>query len=449
MFPTNRFSLLTFSLVTAFAAGTTLAYAQQAPAVSVASTALWSRNAAAKIGNGDSKNPAISADGSKIVFESIATNLVPGDTNLRSDIFVKTLATGAIQRVSVSKTNVQANDESGQPVFSPDGTRVAFRSFASNLIAGGTSSWQIYEKNLLTGVVKRISTTAGGAPANSFCYNPVYSHDGTMVAFESDATNLVAADGGLHRDVFVKNLVTGAVTRVSSNATGRVGNGDSSNPVFSPDGTKVAFDSFASNLVKGDSNGYRDVFVKTLASGAIQRVSLNANGKQGPGDSGNPDFSPDGHSVAFWSNWPMAAKDGNGASDIYVKNLVSQAVTRLSNTPSGAAGNTESFNPSFSPDGHSVGFISLASNLVKGDANNFEDIFVTELSTSKVTRVSVNTAGKSPNGRSWTEDSTGKSYHPMFSANGSKIAFPSAATNLVTGDTNGKLDVFVVTLTGN
>jgi Tol biopolymer transport system component len=379
------------------------------------------------------------------VFESTATNLVTGDTNLRSDIFVKTLASGAIARISVTKTGAQANDDSVQPVFSPDGTKVAFRSFASNLVINGTFVWQIYQKDLVTGAVTRVSSTGIGAAANGFCYNPVYSHDGTKVAFESDATNLASGDTNLRRDVFVKNLVV----RVSSSAAGKVGNGNSFNPVFSPDGTQVAFDSFASNLVTGDTNGFRDVFVKTLATGAIKRVSVNASGRQGAGDSGNPDFSPDGTQVVFWSNWPMAAKDANNTSDIYVKTLASGAVTRLSNAPSGAAGNTSSFNPSFSPDGHSVAFISLASNLITGDNNNKNDIFVRELATTSITRVSVTPSNGSPNGDSWTEDPTGKSYHPMFTADGSMIAFPSAATNLVAGDTNNKIDVFAVKLTGN
>jgi Tol biopolymer transport system component len=417
--------------------------------VTVTDVARYSTDADGKQAKDFSKNPVFSPDGAKIVFESQAANLVKGDTNLRWDIFVKTLASGAIVRVSTTSSGKQANDDNGQPVFSPDGKSVAFRSFASNLAGGFNSQWHIYVKNLNTGAVTRVSTTSGGAAANGFSYNPTFSPDGKFIAFESDATNLVSGDNGQYRDIFVKNLTTGAVIRVSQAGT-KGGNGDSANPVFSPDSSKVAFDSFASNLVSKDSNGYKDVFVATLAGGAITRVSTDADGKQAKADSGNPAFSPDGSKVAFWSNWPQVkAGDSNVAADIFVKTLSSGAVIRLSNNDNDKVGNSVSFNPAFSPDGKSIAFISLSSNLVKGDRNNKEDIFVKSLSSSEIARVSITFKGKEANGRSWTEDTTGKSYAPAFSPNSARIVFPSDATNLVKGDTNGFGDVFVVTMTGN
>lgn len=440
------------SLLRAALAGTALALisSQAMAEVTVVNTALYSSNAAGRQGNDFSKNPVFSPDGKKIAFESRADRLVGQDTNLRYDIFVKTLANGAIKRVSTNAAGVQANDDSGQPVFSPDGNFVAFRSFASNLVGGGAGQWHIYVKNLSTGAIIRASTSGSGVPANGFSYNPVFSHDGKKIAFESDATNLTAVDDGLFRDVFVKNLVNGAVTRVSSSASAKRGNGDSANPVFSPDDTKVAFDSYANNLVPKDRNGFRDVFVKTLSSGAIVRVSTNKDGKQGPGSSGNPAFSPDGKKIAFWSNWPVVLRgDANNTSDVFVKTLASGAVVRVSSNASGHGGNTASFNPAFSPNGNSIAFISLASNLVKGDANNFEDIFVKDLASEAIARVTVNPNGRSPNGRSWTEDGSGKSYSPVFNAASDKIVFPSAASNLVSGDRNGVVDVFVVTISGN
>jgi Tol biopolymer transport system component len=416
-------------------------------AVSVSSVARYSVSASGKQANDYSKNPVLSPDGKLVLFESKAENLVSGDSNLRSDIFVKTLATGAIARVSTTATGHQANDDSGQPVFSPNGKLVAFRSFASNLAGGFNGQWHIYVKNLTTGAVTRVSTTQAGAAANGFSYNPVFSPDGKSIAFESDATNLVTGDDGLHRDIFVKDLTTGKVVRISANGN-KGGNGDSTNPAFSPDSSKIAFDSMASNLVKRDTNGFRDVFVRTLASGTLERVSTNANNKQANAASGNPVFSPDGAKVAFWCNAPLVKGDSNVAADIFVKTLSSGAVIRVSNNGNGKVGNTVSFNPAFSPNGKSIAFISLASNLIQGDKNNKEDIFIKSLTSEDIVRVSITAAGKEANGRAWTEDPTGKSYSPAFSSDSAKIAFPSDATNIVK-DTNGVADVFVVTLTGN
>jgi Tol biopolymer transport system component len=445
----NEFALSTCILIALLPFGTGAHAAGVEPkAVTVTDVSRYSTDADGRQAKDFSKNPSFSPDGTKIVFESKAANLVKGDTNLRWDIFVKTLSSGAITRVSTTSSDKQANDDSGQAVFSPDGKSVAFRSFASNLAGGFNSQWHIYVKNLNTGAVTRVSTTAGGAAANGFSYNPVFSPDGKLIAFESDATNLAGNDDGLHRDIFVKNLVTGAVTRVSQAGT-KGGNGDSYNPAFSPDSSKVAFDSYADNLVPKDTNGFRDVFVTALGSGAVTRYSTDADGKQAKAGSGNPTFSPDGSKIAFWSNWPLVRGDSNNAADIFVKTLSSGGVIRVSNNENDKVGNTVSFNPAFSPNGNSIAFISLASNLVSGDKNNKEDIFVKSLTSSEIARVSITYRGKSADGRAWTEDSTGKSYVPAFSPNSAKIVYPSDATNLVPKDTNGFGDVFVVTMSGN
>jgi Tol biopolymer transport system component len=445
----TELSLSTFLATTLLLAAATSAAAGEGRAVSVTGVERISTNKNGKQANEFSKNPSFSPNGNLVVFESKASNLVPGGSNLRWHIFVKTLATGAIKRVSTTAANALANDDSGQAVFSPDGKKVMFRSFAANLVGGFNGQWHIYVKNLINGNVTRVSTNEDGQPANGFCYNPVFSPDGKLIAFESDATNLAPGDDGLHRDIFVKNLATGKVTRVSALGN-KGGNGESRNPIFSPDNTKVAFDSLASNLVKRDTNGYRDVFVRTLSDGTIERVSTNSDGKQAKAGSGNPVFSPDGNKIAFWSNWPLVNQgDDNNAADVFIKTLSSGAVIRVSNNVNSKIGNTESFNPSFAPDGNSIAFISTAGNLVKGDKNNKEDIFIKSLTSEEIVRVSVTAKGREANGRAWTADPTGKSYRPEFSPDGSQIAYPSDATNIVPKDTFGYPDVFVVTLSGN
>ena len=332
--------------------------------------------------NGISSDPVFSPDGSQVAFRSEAWNLVPGDTNGAGDIFVKNLVTNAITRVSTDAAGAQGNGGgSGFPVFSPDGTKVAFNSSASNLVAGDTRGRDdVFVKTLATGAIERISTDAAGVQGNEASSNAAFSPDGAKVVFASVATNLVPGDTNREYDIFVKNLITNAITRVSTDAAGAQGNGGSAFSVFSPDGTKVAFSSSASNLVPGDTNGARDIFVKNLITNAITRVSTDAAGAQGNYDSYGPVFSPDGTKVAFTSGASnLVPGDTNHWADIFVKNLTTNAITRVSTDAAGVQGNEASYHADFSPDGTTVAFASAASNLVAGDTNGKVDIFVVEL----------------------------------------------------------------------
>jgi Tol biopolymer transport system component len=278
-------------------------------------------------GNGNSFSPSFSPDGSQVVFASRAANLVAGDTNGQADIFVKTLATGAVQRVSTNAGGVAANDDCYAPTFSPDGTKIAFSSDASNLVPGDTNkTFDIFVKTLASGAIERVSTSTAGVQGNGSSEEAVFSPDGTRIAFQSAATNLVPRDSNAQIDVFVKTFSTGALTRVSANAKGVQGDGASTAPVFSPDSTKVAFQSSATNLVTGDINAVADVFAKTLATGAIERLSTDADGDQGNGDSAAPAFSADGTRIAFASSAAnLIPGDTNRVADVFVKELTEGA----------------------------------------------------------------------------------------------------------------------------
>jgi Tol biopolymer transport system component len=205
-----------------------------------------------------------SPDGQKVVFSSSASNLTP-DTNNASDVFLMDLPTGAISLVS-QLNGTQGNLGSSDVVWSPDGTKILFDSFASNFVTGDTNvAADIFIKDLTTGSITRVSTAADGTQANADSLFPAFSPDGRMVAFSSAASNLVPGDTNGVADVFIKDLITGAIARVSTTATGEEGNAAAGYGVqFSPDGTKIVFSSQASNLVAGDTNGHRDVFVSTL-----------------------------------------------------------------------------------------------------------------------------------------------------------------------------------------
>ncbi len=217
-------------------------------------------------------------------------------------------------------------------------------------------------------------------------------------------------------------------------------NGPSSEPSISPGGRHVVFTSSASNLVTGDSNGARDVFVYDLVAHTTMRISVTTGGAQANSESFQPSISSDGRYVAFRSTATnLVSGDTNGADDVFVRDLTAGTTTRVSVGSGGAQANSESFQPAISSDGRYVAFRSTATNLVSGDTNGADDVFVRDLTAGTTTRVSVDSGGREANGRSAS---------PSISGNGGYVAFESSASNLVSGDTNSASDVFVRSLGG-
>jgi flagellin-like hook-associated protein FlgL len=387
----------------------------------------------------------MSPDGRWIAFASAATNLVSGDTNGLYDVFLKDLQTGAVSRLSTDSSGNQAvGGQSYRVTFSPDGQSVAFESRATNLVPGDTNvDEDIFLRNLQTGAVTRVSTDSAGAQAiGGQSFEATFSPDGRSIAFRSSASNLVAGDTNGVSDVFVKSLDTGVVTRISTDASGTQVFGESWSASFSPDGRYVAFSSAATNLVPGDTNGVDDAFIKDLETGAVTRISTDSLGAQAlGGHTYNVSFSADGQSVVFESSATnLVSGDTNTRYDIFIKNLTTGAVTRVSTDSSGGqmmTGNSNS--PSLSADGRFVVFHSQASALVPGDTNAQTDVFLKDLKTGEVTRLSTNDAG--------AEAVAGDSYYPLFSPDGRSVVFESAASNLVAGDTNASADIFVRSFT--
>ncbi|MET3909308.1 VCBS repeat-containing protein [Bradyrhizobium sp. S3.3.6] len=387
--------------------------------------------------DGQSHQPVFSPDGTKVAFESYADNLVPGDTNGQPDIFVKDLTTGAITLASTSASGVQGDSWSYQPVFSPDGTRLAFASASDNLVPGDTNSaYDIFVKDLTTGAITRVSTNASGAQADGFqSTNPIFSPDGTKVAFYSDADNLVPGDTDHVRDIFVKDLTTGAITLVGASPyNGGDGSGGDQNgftfaPSFSPDGTKIVFGSTTGG------GAINDIYIKDLATGVATLVSDSASCVHGNGGSYDPVFSPDGTKVAFYTfaDNLVPGSSNIGIGNIVIKDLTTGVVTLVSANADGAPqDNGEAQKPVFSPDGTKIAFYSFADNLVPG-VNGYE-IYVKDLITGTVKIVSTNASGAQANGYSQA---------PVFSSDGTKLVFESSASNLVPGDTNGTEDIYV------
>jgi hypothetical protein len=213
--------------------------------------------------NNVSQEAFVSADGRFVSYESTATNLVLGDTNNASDVFLYEIATGTTTRVSVSSTGAEASGTSGAPSLSADGRLVAFFSTASNLVPGDTAFDDVFVHDNVTGVTELVSVSTGGGQANGSSSPSLtngLSADGRFAVFQSAASNLVAGDTNVSTDVFVRDRLTGATARVNVPTSGIQANGPSFNAAISGDGQVVAFASDASNLVSGDTNNTTDVF---------------------------------------------------------------------------------------------------------------------------------------------------------------------------------------------
>jgi Tol biopolymer transport system component len=328
--------------------------------------------------NDESFLPSISADGRYVAFHSFASNLVAGDTNALPDVFVRDILKGRTTRVSVSSRERQGNGASYDPSISADGRYVAFHSEASNLVPGDTNGrGDIFVRDILEGRTILVSVSSGELEGNGVSSAPSISADGRYVAFQSEASNLVAGDTNALPDVFVRDILKGRTTRVSVSSGELEGNGASSAPSVSADGRYVAFHSEASNLVPGDTNGWGDIFVRDTAKGRTIRVSLSSAGGQANSDSFLPSISADGRYVAFGSYAStLVAGDTNGWGDIFVRDTAKGRTIRVSLSSEGGQGNLGSDWASISADGRYVAFSSEASNLVAGDTNGWGDIFV-------------------------------------------------------------------------
>lgn len=345
-------------------------------------TELVSVDSAGNQGNAASQMPAISADGQIVAFTSHSTNLVSGDTNNVQDVFVHDRSTGVTERVSISTAGVQGNSWSGVygVVVSADGQLVAFESSATNLIAGGNNFHGIFLHDRSTGVTELVSVDSFGVEQNAACQWPAISADGKIVAFGSDANNLVAGDTNGMWDIFIHDRTSGITERVSVDSTGVQGNGYCSWSSVSADGTIVAFDSTSDDLVAGDGNATGDVFVHDRSSGVTERVSVDSNGVEGNSDSWNPVLSSDGTFVAFSSSATnLVAGDNNVHIDAFVHSRLTQVTQRVSVRSSGAQVFADSFLGGTSDDGQVVTFASDASKLVPNDTNGASDVFVHEL----------------------------------------------------------------------
>ncbi len=378
-------------------------------------------------GNDISYAGQISSDGRFAVFDSDASNLVASDTNGAGDAFLRDMQLGTTIRVSVDSLGGEADGGGGAPSISSDGRYVAFESGATDLVSGDTNNvTDIFIKDTQTGGVERISVDSSSTQGNGDSSSPSISGDGRYVAFVSSATNLVLNDNNGVADIFLRDTQSDTTTRVSISA-----NGVSWDPVVAQGGGYVVFSSNATNLVVGDANGKTDIFVYEISNTQLTRASVNNNEQEGDKSSVDASISGDGRYVSFssgshnfmsgdtyeltyvyirdrqletttlasiqdgyqmvgWSDATTMSADGRYVAFsfddkgdgmpkrwLFVYDQISGQVTQA------AAGDIDGMAnpllPSISGDGKYLLFASSSATLVSGDTNNTRDVFVKEM----------------------------------------------------------------------
>jgi len=330
-------------------------------------------------GNDVSQNPSISADGRYVAFASRATNLVEGDTNGVWDVFVRDRELAVTERVSVSSTGAEGDADSYNQSISADGRYVAFESWATDLVEGDTNGWSdVFVHDRVTGETERISVNSSEEQTNiGDSTSPSISADGSSVAFVAIASNLVPGDANGTWDIFVRDRDSGTTERVSVSSAEVEADWTSYGPSISWDARYVAFYSDATNLVAGVNNGEWHIFVRDRLAGTTQCASVSPTGVQGNGSSLAPSISADGRHVAFHSGATnLVLGDTNGMRDVFVRDRLTGTTRRVSVSSAGVQGDLDSASPSIAADSGCVAFVACATNLVPDDTNGWADVFV-------------------------------------------------------------------------
>lgn len=334
-----------------------------------------------------SGEPAISADGRYVAFESDADNLVPGDDNGSTDIFVRDRVAGTTTRVSTDASGVEADDNSYNASISADGRYVAFTSDSDSLHPDDENgASDIYVKDRETGAVT-LASVSGVGQTDFGAWDGVISGNGRYVAFTTD-TPLVAGDENWDDDVYVRNLAAKTTAWVSRPKVGNPEGGGGESPSISFDGRVVAFASYAQDLDNQftDVNG-SDVFVRNLDAGVTTRVSVAPNGGLLPDPSYLPTISTDGTRVAFTSQANASGTDTNGTiSDLYVRDLVRNRTVLLSTDPGMVQSTSPIFGGTISGDGR-YGLWAGAGRYHTDDKNTANDVYFRWVDLPKITSI--------------------------------------------------------------
>jgi len=402
-------------------------------------------------GDGISGWPSVSADGRYMAFESSATDLVPGDVNGTTDVFVHDRLLGTTVRpvTSLLATGFAADGLYGAAI-SADGRYLSFTSWAPDLVPGDTNNTSdVFLLDLQSGVLERINLTTGGAEAtNGISWGSDISADGRFVTFTSRARNLLPGrdqNSSRGADAFVRDRLTGTTTLVSVALNGLNGFRPSYDRGISADGRYVAFTSSAPDLLP-DGVEVSSLYVRDLQTGTTTREALTSTGAPAGAGLHTATMSRDGRYVTFETAAnDVVPGDTNNAVDVFVRDRITGEVELVSIADAGTQADNDSWDPRVSDGGRCVVFVSDATTLVPGDTNGKADLFVRDRQSGTTTRLTVDHAG----GGDADGDTDGESRNGgggntvALRPDGGEIAFPSEAANLIPADTNAAADVFV------
>jgi len=393
-------------------------------------------------GNPDdaSGNPATSLDGSIVVFQSDATNLdeFHSDTNNRLDVFIRQDASTVRASFANGGGFTESDDNSADPDLTDDGSQVAFDSFSDVLVPGDSGGFRdVFLRTPESAATTRVSVANGGGNPNGDSSNPDLFSDNSRVVFQSSATNLLPAPTTGTQIFEVDTGPTTLLVSTKEIGVGPQADGDSRNPVIADDDDAVAYESDATNLVAGDTNGDSDIyFIRTVSHGLPERISVTSDEDQAEGDSVTPAISSDGNLVAFVSNAALAPGGTAGSKGAFLRNRTEGGSTERvdltydgslsdgTHSPGTALGTTDP--PSISADGRYVAFSSDEDSLVPNDSNGTQDVFVRDRQENRTIRLSVRPSGA---------EATRRSAAPSISDDGNRVVFASEDNGLVPGDT--------------
>ena len=390
--------------------------------------------------DGSSSRPAVSPDGRTAAFDSTAANLDADLNGAVRDVFLRRLPE---LRTTLVSEGIGGGADGASHSASISGTTVAFTSAATNLVPHDTNGHEDVFVRDLPGAVVRVSQAPDGTQGDGPSGEPDLSGERRHVAFTSSAANLVGQDANGTEDVFVRDLLTGALERISD-VDGRAAGGRSRQPAISADGRYVAFASTAPDLVPGDTNDLEDVFVVDRAEDTIELVSVSSGEFQQNAAVAAPfsqisDISADGRHVVFDSDADnLVPGDRNQDTDVFVRDRRRDITRRVSVDTLEIEGDNDSFYPTISGSGRSVVFNSFADNLAPGDAED-EDVFIRDVRRGTTAVVNVTSRGR----KRAREAVDQLLQRPAIDFDGDVVGFTSTAGNLVDGDDNGFEDVFV------
>ncbi|GIF02166.1 hypothetical protein Ari01nite_96300 [Paractinoplanes rishiriensis] len=401
-------------------------------------------------GDGISGWPSVSADGRYVAFESEAANLVPGDVNGTTDVFVHDRLLGTTVRPVTSLATGHPQDGLYGAAISADGRYLSFTSWAPDLVPGDTNNTSdVFLLELATGAIERINLTSGGAEATGgISWGSDLSADGRFVTFTSRAGNLLPGRDKNHTrgaDAFVRDRLTGTTTLVSVAQDGLNGHWPSYDRGISADGRYVAFTSSATDLLP-DGAQVIGLYVRDLQTGTTTRETLSSAGDPASiAGLHTATLSRDGRYVTFdTARNDVVPGDANNARDIFVRDRITGEVELVSLAGDGTQADGDSWAPRVSDGGRCVVFVSDATTLVPADTNGRSDLFVRDRDSGTTARLTADhTTGGDPDGDSDGDGRNGGTNPVALRPDGSETAFPSDAANLVPADTNATTDVFV------